>query len=305
MSGGTAREIHSPERATVSHIHELHNATSGRSCLHVEVDISNLSISYESGDHVAIFAQLDDVIVLEIAQYLTLPLNRILSIDLPANDPMAATLAEPIPGPLLLRTAVQLYADVFAHPSKNTLRALARVATDPIQAARLERLASPAGKGEYHEYVSNNNRCILEVLRDFPSLKGAIPPGLLFAHVCPRLHPRFYSISSSPAMYPQHVHITCAVVDETVQTGRRHLGVCSTWLKKSPLGTSAPLFVRTSHFRLPPSHETPIIMVGPGTGLAPFRGFLQERAVAQKRGLKLGPALLFFGCRHPEQDHIY
>lgn len=110
------------------------------------------------------------------------------------------------------------------------------MARDSVQSARLARLASPAGKGDYKEYISSNTRCILEVLRDFPSLKSAIPPALFFSHVAPRLKERFYSISSSPAMHPRHVHVTCSVVNEIVPTGRRHLGVCSNYLSKSPTG---------------------------------------------------------------------
>ena len=91
-----------------------------------------------------------------------------------------------------------------------------------MESAKLASMATPAGKAAYHEYVTAHSRCILDLLRDFPSLKRAIPPELLFSHVCPRLQPRFYSISSSPAMFPRHVHVTCAIVDEIKPTGRRH-----------------------------------------------------------------------------------
>lgn len=102
--------------------------------------------------------------------------------------------------------------------------------------------------------------------------------------MAPRLQPRFYSISSSPKQYPDSIHVTCAVVIDTTATGRQHLGVCSNYLKRTSVGDRIPIFVRHSHFKLPKQLSTPIIMVGPGTGLAPFRGFLQERAALIKSG---------------------
>jgi cytochrome P450/NADPH-cytochrome P450 reductase len=84
-------------------------------------------------------------------------------------------------------------------------------------------------------------------------------------------------------------------------------GACSGYLARQPAGSQVQAFVSDPHspFRLPDDPAIPIILIGPGTGLAPMRAFLQERAAQQAAGARLGRALLFFGCRHPEQDYLY
>lgn len=124
-------------------------------------------------------------------------------------------------------------------------------------------------------------RCVLcQVCNNF----GLVFVGAFFGTMAPRLQPRFYSISSSPKQCPDSIHVTCAVVIDTTATGRHHEGVCSNYLKRMSVGDRIAIFVRHSSFKLPKQMGTPIVMVGPGTGLAPFRGFLQERAALLKSG---------------------
>ena len=120
-----------------------------------------------------------------------------------------------------------------------------------------------------------------------PSVRGdtlcSWPAGVFFGCIAPRLQPRFYSLSSGPGPNPKSLHVTCAVVNDITPTGRTHKGVGSTWLAGMKPGDKMPSFVRRSTFRLPRQLDVPIVMIGPGTGLAPFRGFLQQRAWLQKK----------------------
>ncbi|MFM0100445.1 bifunctional nitrate reductase/sulfite reductase flavoprotein subunit alpha [Paraburkholderia nemoris] len=138
---------------------------------------------------------------------------------------------------------------------------------------------------------------LADVLHEFPvNLTATELTGML-----KRLQPRLYSIASSPKAHPGEVHLTVAAV--RYNNGRRHRkGVSSTFLADRAGDVTVPVFVQKSaHFRPPHSSDTPIVMVGPGTGVAPFRGFLHER---RARGDK-GRNWLFFGEQHAATDFYY
>jgi len=105
------------------------------------------------------------------------------------------------------------------------------------------------------------------------------------------------------------VHVTAVLVEYKTPTGRTNMGVATTYLRnKQPQSgekVKVPIFIRKSQFRLPTKPETPIIMVGPGTGLAPFRGFIQERQHLRDEGKSVGESILYFGCRKRSEDYIY
>ncbi|ADO44132.1 diflavin oxidoreductase [Ketogulonicigenium vulgare] len=162
-----------------------------------------------------------------------------------------------------------------------------------------------AGNAELSHIIANGDKEALDAFlwgRDALDLLNLIPGQLDSAEVLTWLKPlqhRAYSISSSPNAYPGEVHLTVAAV-RWMRAGRAHGGVCSTYL--AGLADQAPIFMSPNkNFRVPADNSLPMIMVGPGTGIAPFRAFLQER---QARGAT-GANWLFFGDQHRASDFIY
>jgi len=175
------------------------------------------------------------------------------------------------------------------------LQLLAETAHDESEAARLKELADE----DAEDWLVG--RDVLDVLRHFPSVSAA--PGDIIAALMP-LQPRLYSIASSQKAFPTEVHLTIGVV-RYHSNERARKGVASTFLadrvELAP-GQRVSIFVHPAPgFRLPENGNTPVIMVGPGTGIAPFRAFLQERATSGASGKNW----LFFGDQHRHSDFLY
>ncbi|XP_054166499.1 NADPH--cytochrome P450 reductase-like [Oppia nitens] len=293
-----------PFLAPVSVNRELYK--SDRSCLHIELDLTNSKLRYEAGDHVAVYPKNDTSLVNKIGELLDINLDTIISLKNMDED---SSKKHPFPCPTSYRTALQFYTDITSIPRTHVLKEISDYSTNEEHKTFLKLLSSSTEEGRqlYNDWVIKNCRSIVHILEDLPSIK---PPLDHLLELLPRLQPRYYSISSSPKLYNNSVHITAVVVEYETGTGRVTKGVATNWLKsKEPSNNGhkvlVPCFIRRSQFRLPAKPQTPVIMIGPGTGLAPFRGFIQERQHIMKSGKPTGDTILYFGCRKQSEDYLY
>ncbi|KAI8092523.1 uncharacterized protein BX664DRAFT_384075 [Halteromyces radiatus] len=305
-----------------------------RHCIHVDIDISGTNLNYQTGDHVAIWPTNNEAEVNRLASVLGLSNKLDTTILVKAIDPTASK-QYPFPAPTTYRAIFRHYTDICSIPSRQALMALVEYAPNEQAKSALLKLASD--KDEYRVIVSDAVRNLGEVLTYVVgvSAEGAFAgvPFDLVVESLSRLQPRYYSISSSAKESPTKISATCVTLEYHPEPTpeRTVYGVNTNYLwqihskvhniddgRSYPLyaldgprgalmsaGVRIPVHVRRSQFKLPRNSNVPVIMVGPGTGVAPFRGFVRERALQKKEGKSVGPTILFFGCRHSQKDFLY
>uniref|UniRef100_A0A8C1BUV3 nitric-oxide synthase (NADPH) n=1 Tax=Cyprinus carpio carpio TaxID=630221 RepID=A0A8C1BUV3_CYPCA len=288
----------------------LQSARSNRLTIFVRLDTNNNeSLKYLPGDHLGVFPGNNEVLVTTLIEKLedAPPVNQIVKVEFLEERNTALgnydnwTDETRIP-PCTIYQAFKYFLDITTPPSPLLLQQFAPLATNEKQRKRLEVLSK-----EYEEWKWYNNPTIVEVLEEFPSLQ--IPSTLLLTQL-PLLQARYYSISSSPDLHPGEIHLSVAVVSYRPRDGEGpvHHGVCSSWLNSLEEGDTVPCFVRGAPtFRMPKDSQVPCILIGPGTGIAPFRSFWQQRLydIENKGRLLACPMILVFGCRQSQIDHIY
>lgn len=196
------------------------------------------------------------------------------------------------------------YVELALPATRGQIAQLAAACPCPPERRALEALI--ADDAAYQAGVLHRRVSVLDLLEQHPACSLAFAS---FLHMLAPLRPRQYSISSSPLWSADHCTLTVAVLEAPALSGQgTYRGVASSYLAQARPGTRVAVTVRPSQaaFHPPDSLATPLIMVCAGSGLAPFRGFLQDRALrAQAEGAPAAPALLFFGCDHPEVDFLY
>ena len=269
----------------------------GRSKRHIDIRLPD-GMGYRAGDYLAVLPQNPIGLVMRALKRFNLATDSQIVI----RKPEGSLTSLPVDHPVNASEVLFHYVELAQPATRAQVAALARSTRCPPEQKELEALAEEAA---YQRELLPKRVSVLELLERYASCE----PGLAaFLEMLPPVRARQYSISSSPLWNAQRCTLTVAVVDAPALSGQgRFHGMASTLLAHAAPGTRLAVATRASndHFHPPASPETPMVMVCAGTGLAPFRGFLQERAVQAASGRSVGPALLFFGCDHPDVDYLY
>ena len=250
---------------------------SSKDVRHVVIDLADSGLSYTPGDSLGLATPNDPVLVAA----------TLAALSLTGDETVACADGTMRP----VREAFTRFLDI-AHPLDRTTDLLAMSAKHPRHADALRKLSDGADGAEPADAD------LLDLLDAFPSARPKVAD--LVASL-PALRPRLYSIASSPRATQGQVHLCVAVVRD-MRRDRIRNGVASAFLADRAVEAGpVEAYIQTSHFRLPADPTVPVIMVGPGTGIAPFRAFLAERAAVGTRG----KTWLIFGERNRATDFLY
>ncbi len=272
-----------PFQATLTENRILNGEGSAKDTRHLVVNLAGSGIRYDTGDSLGVYPTNESEKVQAILD----------QCGFTGEEPVGLPKVE---GETRLVDALACKLSL-AQPSRKFLGFLLTKVTDPDERSQLEALTDKENAVSTREYLENHE--YLDLLEIFPSAR--LSPQELVEQMR-RLNPRLYSIASSSLAHPEEIHLTVAPVRYTTN-GRERRGVCSTFLADR-IGLNdgkCPVFVSPSHFGLTEDAACDIIMVGPGTGIAPFRAFLQEREKAGATGRNW----LFFGDQHEASDYLY
>src|SRR5205085_2200677 len=275
---------------------------SDRSTRHIEVQLPP-DLSYRVGDHLSVVPRNDPALVDAVARrFGFLPADQI---RLQVAEGRRAQL--PVGDAVSVGRLLTEFVELQQIATRKQIQIMSEHTRCPVTKPKLLAYVGDdaASTERYRNEVLTKRKSVFDLLEEHPACEL---PFHIYLEMLSLLAPRYYSISSSPSGDAARCSATVAVVEAPAISGRgTYKGVCSNYLAGRRVGDTIHATIRETKagFRLPDDAAVPIIMIGPGTGLAPFRGFLQERAARKAQGATLGPALLFFGCRHPEQDYLY
>lgn len=287
--------------ATVLQNRELVNMRDehGRSKRHLEIALPE-GMTYRTGDYLSVLPHNHSSVIARACAAVGLDPESTVTLDSRRD---AANAAFPLERPIRLGTLLGQYVDLTLPATRGTLKKLAAACPCPPERAQLEELIADDAK--YTEEVLAKHVGVIDLLELFPSCRVDLPALL---DMLRPMRARQYSISSSTLEQPGTASLTVAVLEAPARSGLgTYHGTGSTFLQALQPGARVPIAITSpnEHFRLPEDNAQPLILIGAGSGMAPFRGFIRERAARARAGEAAGETALFFGCDGPQIDDLY
>ncbi|XP_076883478.1 NADPH-dependent diflavin oxidoreductase 1-like [Bidens hawaiensis] len=282
--------------------HPLCRPGCGKDVRHFEFEAVSSTINYEVGDVIDILpGQNPEAIDAFIKRCYLNPKSYIIVKHKNKDDFREDGV---INVPINLKRFIELTMDIAsASPRRYFFEVMSFFASAQHEKERLEYFSSPEGRDDLYQYNQKERRTVLEVLEDFPSVNM---PFEWLVQLVPPLKTRAFSISSSMLVHPNQVHLTVSIVSWTTPFKRKRNGLCSSWLASLDHNQCVCIPAWFHKGCLPaPDPSLPLILIGPGTGCAPFHGFVEERALMDNKGVPTSPILFFFGCRNEQNDFLY
>lgn len=296
---GTSTQLR-PElgvKTAIVHVKERRRLTPmsyDRNIFHIEFDLGDSGLTYAIGEALGIHAENDVVHVEEFIKWYGLDADKI--VEVPAREDSSALESRTVYQSLLQNI------DIFGRPPKRFYEQLAEFASDENERKSLMILSGPEGAGEFKRRAEVDTITYADVLLEF---KSAHPAFHDIVRLVAPMKRREYSIASSQRVTPNSVSLLIVTVNWVDPSGRDRFGQATRYLDGLRVGTPVTVSVKPSVMKLPAKSTAPLIMAGLGTGLAPFRAFVQERAWQKAQGMDIGAVLLYMGARHQREEYLY
>eukprot|EP00398_MALV-I-01_sp_L67-1_P000044 gene43-814_t len=269
-----------------------------RSAYQVKFDISDKDVPFLLGDVLTVFARNDPTKVSNFLQSQGLNPEQVVKVN-----PLPVVDARRQMAYLDQRSYQQIFeeiVDILGRPNKGFYKELAKYCSDENEKAKLNLIASDEGKGEYSKMLEETVT-YAELFSMFPSAKMPVDHMI---SLIPCIKPRLYSIASSPRFDKKTLDLAIVILEWATPSGKQQTGLSTDFISRLQPGDMVTCGMTNGTFNFP-DPEVPMIMAGLGTGIAPFRGFAQEREWEQQRGTKTGQMWVFYGCRFKAKDFMF
>lgn len=265
-----------------------------RNIFHIEFDTTGTDLKYALGESLGVHGHNDAKQVEAFLHQYGLESDNLIQVPSRFDPQQMETRT--------VFQALQQNVDLFGRPSKKFYEDLSVWATDEAEKKTLTSLGTPEGVVDFKRRAEVETVTYADLLEEFASAR---PPIEELVKLIPPTKRREYSVSSSQKVHPNSVHLLVVVVDWKDQRDRERFGQCTRYLSHLEIGDLVTVSLKPSVMKLPKNTEQPIIMAGLGTGLAPFRAFVEERAWQKAQGHKIGAVLLYLGSRHQKEEYLY